>query len=71
MTFVANAVEQVGLDKVDTVCEVVAGCVFAGDVQRRGRDVGGCDVCVRQMMRERERDGAGTRADVEDARLFL
>jgi hypothetical protein len=63
----AQAVEQVGFEEGDAAGQVMAGGVFTGDGERGGRDVGGGDLRLRQMVCERDGDRAGAGADVEDS----
>ena len=60
--------EEIGLQEGDAVAEVVAGGVLFGDGEGGGVEVGGGDAGGGQLGGERERDGAGAGADVEDAK---
>ena len=52
--------------EADAWSEVVAGGVGGGDGERGGGDVGGGDVGVGEMVGERDGDGSGAGANVED-----
>jgi hypothetical protein len=59
--------EQVGGEKVDAMAEVEATGVVLRDGEGGGGEVGGGDVGGGEMGGEREGDGSGAGADVEDA----
>lgn len=59
--------EQVGGEKVDAVAEVEAAGVVLRDGEGGGGEVGGGDVGGGEMGGEREGDGSGAGADIEDA----
>ncbi len=59
--------EEVGLEEDDAVAEGEAACVVFGDGESGGVEVGGGDEGVGEVGGESEGDGAGARADVQDA----
>ena len=66
-TAVLETLEQVGLVELNTRFELMAGGVGTGDLQRRGRDIGGVDFSLGQFLSKSKSDAARACANVGKA----
>src|SRR6266704_3813042 len=62
-----KALQQIGFSKLNSIFELVAGSVRAGDFQGSRRNIGGVNSGVGQLFSEGKRDAAGTGAHVNDS----
>jgi len=62
-----KALQQIGFSKLNSIFELVAGSVRAGDFQGSRRNIGRVNSGVGQLFSEGKRDAAGTGAHVNDS----
>ena len=66
--FIGDRGEQVSLEKANAGSDAVHFRIFARDVDGGGGKIGSCDVCLGQLVSERDGDCSRAGADVNDAR---
>src|SRR6266566_4040263 len=62
-----KALQQIGFVKLNSIFELMPGCIRAGDFKRSRRNIGGVNFGVGQLFGEGKRDAAGTGAHVNDS----
>src|SRR5438552_14778407 len=62
-----KALQQIGFVKLNSIFELMPGCIRAGDFKRSRRNIGGVNFGVGQLFSEGKRDAAGTGAHVNDS----